>query len=529
MMFLLTGIMGITGEAQEANATRMDKVPPVISVDFYPSGARFVFEIFEVAEDPGYREFEFYLPGAFDFQNVRPLTQGDVTTFSVDSLNLGRWEPQELEPLKRIVADRTRELNLLQGRQRALKQALSLFDAPLSLDIKDPQLLSHVDDLYNARLRFESRMVDARIAVKEAKEELRKAEEELKLLQAEREGKRPYNDESILRVCGTAVKPAPILVEAYTSAARWNARYDMDLSSETGDIVAKMRAQVWQKTGLNIEGEFSFHTRHPSSTVPLYELGPLRVNLRRQPPKPLVKNDRASMAMMESGEANMFKALDAKPVSPMEVPVMNLTPADITVKGIGEIKGDGTREDIALGVFQMKSDVLLVSIPEQNSETWIVASMDHSSSSLSSTIPLLPGPADLTVNGAGSGKTNIPAFGLQEQIPFGMASRLTSRKEPFVSKTGTTWIGKGVLEDGYTLIVTNGTETAWEVLVKDRIPIPVNEKIQLEVKKIAPTPAERDPENRLTWKIDLQPGETKRIVVEFTLHYPSDETLEYIR
>jgi hypothetical protein len=220
-------------------------------------------------------------------------------------------------------------------------------------------------------------------------------------------------------------------------------------------------------------------------------------------------------------------APDMAPLPIMEAPIVNLTPTDIAVKGMGELKGDGTQKDIELGIFQLQSDVLLVSIPEQNSETWIVASIDHSPSSLSSSTPLLPGPADLAVDGAGSGKTNIPAFGLQDQIPFGMASRLTSRKEPFVSKTGTSWIGKGVLEDGYTLAITNVTATAQEVLVKDRIPIPVNEKIQIEVKKIEPAPVERDSENRLTWKINVQPGETQRIVVEFTLRYPNDENLQY--
>ena len=57
--------------------------------------------------------------------------------------------------------------------------------------------------------------------------------------------------------------------------------------------------------------------------------------------------------------------------------------------------------------------------------------------------------------------------------------------------------------------------------------IPVDEKIKLEVKRIDPEPTERDAENRLTWKFSLKPGETRKIVVEYTLTYPSGETLEY--
>jgi uncharacterized protein (TIGR02231 family) len=355
--------------------------------------------------------------------------------------------------------------------------------------------------------------------------------------QTELLNKRPYNDEFTLRFRGTgapgaATRSGPILIEAATSAARWNVRYDMDLNSETGAVVAKMRAQAWQKTGMDVKGEFSFHTRHPSSAVNPYEVTPLRVDLRKPQPQPVARVDRdftMAMAPARAAAPKRERAVDSLYEFSNETPapVVNLTPVNIAVKGAGELKGDGTQEDIALGTFQLQSDVLLVSIPEQNSETWIIASMDHSSSSTSPATPLLPGPADLSVDGAVSGKTNIPAIGLQEQIPFGMASRVTSRKSPLVSKTGTSWIGKGILEDGYTLAITNGMETAQTVLVKDRIPIPVNEKIQIEVKKIEPAPTERDPENRLTWKIDVQPGETRQIVVEFTLRYPGDETLEY--
>ena len=66
-----------------------------------------------------------------------------------------------------------------------------------------------------------------------------------------------------------------------------------------------------------------------------------------------------------------------------------------------------------------------------------------------------------------------------------------------------------------------------EVTVRDRLPIPVDEKIKLEVLKIVPEPTERDAENRLSWKLSVKPGEIRKIVVEYTLSYPSGETLEY--
>ena len=223
----------------------------------------------------------------------------------------------------------------------------------------------------------------------------------------------------------------------------------------------------------------------------------------------------------------MSRMADA-PSPEMDYMAQNVTPdmtstlANVSVKGKGSVKGDGTPEDVALGQFVLKSTPVLVSIPEQNREAWIIASMDAIPESL------LPGSAELAVDGAVTGRASIPDYGPgQTYLPFGMASRLTAKKESLISKTGSSWLGKGVLEDGYTIEVTNGLAVEQEVTIKDRIPVPVNDRIALEIRKIEPAPFLQEKENTLTWKIVLKPGETKKIAVEYTLRYPSDERLEY--
>ena len=53
-----------------------------------------------------------------------------------------------------------------------------------------------------------------------------------------------------------------------------------------------------------------------------------------------------------------------------------------------------------------------------------------------------------------------------------------------------------------------------KVIIKDRLPIPTDEKIKLEVNKISPEPQERDKENRLTWELEVKSGETVKIKVD---------------
>jgi hypothetical protein len=497
----------------------------VKSVDFYPAGAKFVFQIRPNLDEEndgdenagsGKGDFEFILPGAFDAASIRLLTQDGATSARMKNIVVKRTPPEELEPLKKIAAEKRRELKLWQGRKEALSQALIMVrHAALSADVNGEGYFSYIEEARAERLRYELEQVDLEIGMEKAAEELRSAEKDLEIFQSEVDSKRPSDDDRAVRVSGTTSELGPILFEAYTYAAGWSVNYNMNLDSATGLITAKMQAIAWQKTGLNLGGEFFFHTRHPSASVEPPEVLPMPVQLRVQPNLRKASSNSVVRDLLEESFAPL-------PESSLSIiPAMSETLANVSVKGTGALKGDGTPEDLLLGRFEFASTPLLISVPEQNREAWIVASLD------SIPMPLLPGVAELAVDGTGSGKTNIQEFGLRNTLPFGMAQRVTAKKEPLIKKASTSWLGKEILEDGYTLEITNGLETEREILVKDRLPLPVDERVQLEVAKVDPAPAERDKDNKLTWKLTLGPGETQKIVVEYTLRYPSGESLQY--
>jgi uncharacterized protein (TIGR02231 family) len=431
----------------------------------------------------------------------------------------------ELEPLEKAVADKSRDLKLWEGRINAADQALSMLQETLSADVKAEELFSYIDKAVDRasekRLQYELALVDLRVGREKALEELKTAEEELEAARIRLEAENPPETQTV-RVKGVTSSRAPVIFEAHTGNARWSVRYDISLDSVTGLVTAAMYASVWQGSALDVEGDFMFHTRGPSGMVEPPELAPLSVNLAKAYQESLTAPSaewmRKGAAMMESDAATAAVAY-----APPSVPMVSSTAANVSVKGTGLIKR-GEKADVPLGQFRFASTPRLVAIPERNREAWIVASLDS--------IPevLLPGTAELYVDGAVSGRTNIPEFGLQGVLPMGMAQRVTAEKKRAVGKSGTSWLGLGkggIWEDGYTIEVSNNMDAEREVEVRDRLPLPADDKISLEAVKIDPAPAARDKENRLTWKLMLKPGETKKISVEYTLRYPGDETLMY--
>ncbi|MDR1874477.1 MAG: DUF4139 domain-containing protein [Synergistaceae bacterium] len=518
-------VLGTGGVAQADPGVFMKA--EVQSIDVYPGGANFTFRV-EAGE-----RFSFTLPGAFDRERVRCLTRENLTSLRVDSAYAKTTQPEEFLKLRRDVDAKSRVVSRLEGRKGALSQAQEMLRLPFSViyapgggqgrqDKGDRESLIEIDYIAKAReyrLEIETELVEVNEELQKAEEELRLAQEEFDVLSRTLEERKPLNASTVLEVSGTTAVPSTLLFEAWTSVAGWNVEYEMDMDSATGDVDVKMDAVVRQRTGLDVDADLAFHTRRPSSVVEPPEVRPLVVDIASKTPRAdLMMSYYGASASRSKSEAYAPAPPNAQEFAPDAIATL----ADVTIRGRGRIGGDGQPARIMLGGFGLKSVPVLVVIPEQNREAWIVASMDSIPPSF------LPGVAGLAVDGAQTGRAAISeAVAGRMQVPFGMSARLTSKKERFVEKTGSTWTGTGLLENGYTLEITSALEAEREITVRDRIPVPASDKIVLEVKKIDPAPVERDKENRLLWKLKIEPGETKKITVEYTLRYPGEETLSY--
>jgi hypothetical protein len=81
-----------------------------------------------------------------------------------------------------------------------------------------------------------------------------------------------------------------------------------------------MRAEAWQKTGIDAEGELAFHTRTPSAAVAPPEIRPLSVFLRDSNRRQDAQIEMAPMlgaAAMDSAGDNLPKTAPPDVISTM--------------------------------------------------------------------------------------------------------------------------------------------------------------------------------------------------------------------
>ncbi|MBQ7170182.1 MAG: DUF4139 domain-containing protein [Synergistaceae bacterium] len=493
----------------------------ITAVDFFPSGARFTFTA--EPEDSG-GNFTVLLPGAFRADSVRLLNPGNVYgDIHIAGYSRTKWTPPQLEALRLQSEEQSALVSSLNTRKSALEQTLSLLknSAP---DKSNPEaLLSYIQQAQELRLETENELSLLRVRISQEQDKMRVLNQEL-------QNRTPAGSMSFTEITGRA--KGTVYFEAFTPSASWRPGYTLNLDTVTGKIEAAMYITASQKTGLPFTGKMTFHTKTPDERITFPEISPLQVGIK---PKEQViasmstmriaRNNRQFKSARMAEEADMYMAEPemADEEEAPKAPAVNETLADRTITAEGTITGDGIEKvfEASAEKFTLSGNVELILIPEQRENAWIIASMDEGNEHL------IPGEADLRVDGHSSGKIYLDEYGKgQRRIPFGYADQITAKKERLIGVTGVQWFS-GVFTSGYKIDITNGTKYPQTVTVRDRLPVPTDEKIKLEVKRIEPKEKERDKENRLTWEIEIPAGETVPVIVDYTLSYPSGEELQY--
>lgn len=468
----------------------------VVEMDFYPNGAKFIFEC-ETDEDG---KFELELPTTFS----------QITDWSSTPGLRPGWIPPFLRGLDTTIKKGREKLNEFEAKILSLQQTLTLLGSPKTQNDNFGDLLGFIRD---AQALSEKTAIE----ISKIKSERDDLKSKIDLFEMDFNSKMPNDASYSLQISGSGEKNSKVRVEAFSNFASWAPRQIMKLDSQTGKIDAELHAMTSQKTGIDGQGTIRFHTNVPQNDVGLPELPPKIVDIR--PAAPVVPMPRQALAKSEvMDNSAVYGAM------PMLPPEMVSKLAAVTVRGSGKVIGNGVEEDISLGKYTIDSNVSLIAVPEYGDAVYIVAETAPLKQ------PIIGGAGVLYVDGAASSSPYIKSYGEGERakITFGTTPLIKTERKDIVSKSDTSWWGtSGKLNDGYNIRVTNGMPSEQKVTVIDRIPVSASGQITVANVKFDPAPKEKSDENIITWEISLKPGESANISVSYTLEFPAAESLMF--
>ena len=404
----------------------------ITAIDFYPSGAKFTFNV-EPEDNEG--NFRAVIPGAFDEGSIRMLHPEDLEgDINIVRYPRTRWIPEQMVSLKELIEDTDNEIKELIAKRSAAEQTLTYLKDFEPEQAKPAELLEYIKNAQDLRLLAETE-VNLQNSLIKGKQD------ELKVMRNEFDSRRPRGDDLYIAITGKATDTVEFT--AFTSASSWGPKYILNLNSSTGEIFVTMYVRALQKTGLDFEGDMTFHTKTPDERITTPSLNPLRVAIKPKEEKvgslgtmSVTRSNKmlaksVAMPEMMSMEDTMLEedsGYEAPTMAARKAPVVTETLSDRTIELEGTVTGDGVEKEINANIdaLYLKSKTIITLVPEQRNDAWIVASMDEGNPSL------IPGEAELRVDGYTSGKIMLGEYNNQRNIPFGYAEAITVKKEAFM-------------------------------------------------------------------------------------------------
>ncbi len=302
--------------------------------------------------------------------------------------------------------------------------------------------------------------------------------------------------------------------------AGWRSTYDVRLEAEAltltwFGLVAQRTGEDWPECDLRLS------TARPTGAAVVPELDPWFLDRYRPVPvPPPVARGRAMMPMSFGGRDTLAPPADAMAEEMVALAAAPMTEAVATVEqGVTAatyqpirpvaVPADGGAHRATVTTVEMEATLDYVTAPVQAAEAHLRATVTNSSPHT-----LLPGLASVFHSGDFVGTTALEVWapGEELELALGVDDRVRVERE-LVRRSAT----KAVLgstrrrEAEHKITISNHTPSPARVTVLDQIPVSRDDGIVVKEQWVDPDPAERTDLGVLTWRLELEPGESKEI------------------
>jgi uncharacterized protein (TIGR02231 family) len=358
-------------------------------------------------------------------------------------------------------------------------------------------------------------------------EKIRKVQQELAQVATGR------REEVRARVHLSAPRPgrATLSLSYQVGGAAWWPAYDARLATEEGVVHLAHLAQVRQSTGEDWNAvALTLSTARPALGAQVPELPPWYIDILQV--RPLARGKAAPMLAEGAGHLEM-DTLAAPAPAPVRAEraqaevVAGEFAAAYRIPGPATVPADSQPHQFAVGTHALPARVSVRAVPKVEPVGYLQAKATFEGEAA-----LLPGQVSLFRGDAYIGKVALPLTrpGEELDLSFGADDRV---RIAYAFDTGER-SRKGIFEKRrrverrYRIEVTNHHGRPLEVAVWDQLPVPQDERIQVELLPDSTPPTERDPEGLrgvLVWRRTYPPNEKARILFGYAVSYPEGETV----
>ena len=356
---------------------------------------------------------------------------------------------------------------------------------------------------------------------------------------------RPYGQVFLQVMCKRSGE-IPVDLSYYTTMAGWTAVYDVRVNSKTNKVKLVYKASLtqtsgvdWKKTKLTLStGTPNFGVTAPILTpwyLQLYVPGiytdlqrrAAQGNATRNMVQSYYDDKSLSEVVVTDGYGQYKKVAEEKSIDPstlQQYTTLNegQLNTNFEIDLPYDIESDGQLHSVTIKDQEISCVLKNYAVPRIDKDAYLLAEVADWQN-----LDLLPGDANIIMDDTYIGKSTIDPNTTADtlNLSLGRDKRIAVKRSVVKELSSLKTTGKESKQTfTYEIIVKNNKLTDVNLLLKDQYPLSTIKEVIVALEEDGA--AMVNPETGvLTWKIDLKPGESKKVRFTYTVRYPKDKKI----
>jgi uncharacterized protein (TIGR02231 family) len=186
------------------------------------------------------------------------------------------------------------------------------------------------------------------------------------------------------------------------------------------------------------------------------------------------------------------------------------------------IPSDSKEHMVAVKEFEVDAKYTYHAVPKLSDGVFLLAKLADFGD-----LSLLPGKANLFNEGMYVGQSDINPFTTADtmMVSLGRDEKISIKRTVLKDLTTKHTIGTNIKETkGFELLIKNNKNIPLDLEILDNIPISKNKDIEVNLDNDGGGNLMKE-YGRLLWRLQLKPGESRKIDYAFSVKYPKDKTI----
>jgi TonB-dependent SusC/RagA subfamily outer membrane receptor len=187
-----------------------------------------------------------------------------------------------------------------------------------------------------------------------------------------------------------------------------------------------------------------------------------------------------------------------------------------------DLASNGKEQTATLKEVDVPAMYKYYAVPKMDKDVYLLAEITNWGN-----LNLLPGDANIMFEGTYVGKSFIDPNATNDtlNLTLGKDKRVNIKREKLTDFSSIKFLGSNKLQKlTYEIVVKNNKKEPIGLLLKDQFPLSTNKEIEIELLENSDALVNAEI-GVLTWKINLVPGESKKLRFSYTVKYPKDKVV----